>query len=85
MPFSRQVEIADVGRKKAERDVIDSMNPQVFAVPANARCATLKTEKDKIWSRYSNWQFQPPEVVGPDRQRTLGIEAEQRSLGCPTQ
>lgn len=80
MSWDQQVQIAEGQR-------------QAVAVPAavdatqsdNAtRCAALKIERDKIWSRYSNWQYQPSEVIGPDRQRTITIQAEQSRLGCPT-
>lgn len=81
MPWDQQVQVAE-GRRSAA-------DTQISVVPTEPspamRCMQLKAERDKIWSRYSNWQFQPPEVVGPDRQRTLGIQAEQRALGCPTQ
>ena len=81
MPWDQQVQIAESQRNAATAESAPA-SPQITP---QSRCATLKAERDKIWSRYTNWQFQPPEVVGPDRQRTLGIQAEQQRLGCPTQ
>ena len=81
MPFDQQVQIAEGQRSAA----MAQLNSQTSEPTAEIRCVQLKNERDKIWSRYSNWQFQPPEVVGPDRQRTLGIQAEQQALRCPTQ
>ncbi len=83
LPWDQQVAIAEAQRNNAAAVV----KAQTTESSANKQdqCARLKAERDKIWSRYTNWQFQPPEVVGPDRARTIGIQAEQSRLGCPTQ
>lgn len=81
LPWDQQVQIAEGQRQTAAAQVQAQTPPQ----SKDSKCAQLKFERDKIWSRYSNWQYQPVEVVNPDRERTLGIQAEQRSLGCPTQ
>ena len=79
--WDEQVKIAEGKRRAAgSQSGLDSMQSD-----AASRCAELKSERDKIWSRYSNWQYQAPEVVGPDRQRTLAIQSQQRSLGCANQ
>lgn len=79
LAWDQQVSIAEGGRNAAR--AASALPPESL----HDRCGKLKAERDKIWSRYTNWQFQPPEVVGPDRQRTLGIQAEQQRLGCSTQ
>ena len=81
LSWDQQVAIAE--RQRAAADGQRSVD----SVQSNeaSRCAALKSERDKIWSRYSNWQYQAPAVVGPDRQRTMAIQAEQQSLGCSTQ
>ena len=81
MTWDQQVKIAEAQRQAATpQGSTDSIQSD-----AASRCAALKSERDKIWSRYSNWQYQAPEVVGPDRQRTLAIQSQQRSLGCANQ
>jgi len=81
MPWDQQVQIAEAQRTAATAQA----TPESAQSDKASRCAALKLERDKIWSRYSNWQYQPPEVVGPDRQRTLAIQSEQQRLGCPQQ
>ena len=81
LPWDQQVAIGERQRAAAgAQRSADSMQSNEAS-----RCAALKAERDKIWSRYSNWQYQAPAVVGPDRQRTIAIQAEQQSLGCSTQ
>lgn len=81
MTFNQQVQIAEGQRSAANNQVV----VEAAQSTASTKCGALKFERDKIWSRYSNWQYQKPEVVGPDRQRTLAIEAEQQALRCPNQ
>ncbi|MDO8720294.1 MAG: hypothetical protein Q7K20_15090 [Polaromonas sp.] len=81
MSWDQQVAIAE-GQRQAATKQVSSDSVQSDAA---TRCAGLKTDRDKIWSRYSNWQYQAPEVVGSDRQRTLAIQAQQRALGCSEQ
>jgi hypothetical protein len=79
--WDQKVQIAEGQRQAATgQSGVDSIQSD-----AASRCAVLKSERDKIWSRYSNWQYQAPEVIGPDRQRTLAIQSQQRLLGCPNQ
>ena len=49
------------------------------------RCGQLVAERNKIESRYTNWQWQPPEVINPDQQRMRGLRAELAANRCPTQ
>jgi hypothetical protein len=81
MTFNQQVQIAEGQRSAANNQVAVEAAQSTVAT----KCGALKFERDKIWSRYSNWQYQKPEVVGPDRQRTLAIEAEQQTMRCPNQ
>ena len=81
LTWNEKVEIAEGQRRAATRQSgVDSIQSD-----AASRCAALKSERDKIWGRYSNWQYQAPEVVGPDRQRTLAIQSQQQILGCANQ
>lgn len=81
LTWDQQVQMAETQRNAAAQQYsVDAIQSSTAT-----RCATLKAERDKIWSRYSNWQYQPPEVVGPDRQRTITIQSEQQRLGCTTQ
>jgi hypothetical protein len=78
IPWDQQVKIAESQRSAASIQA----GPDVAQGDKATKCAGLKLERDKIWSKYSNWQYQAPEVVGPDRQRTIAIQSEQRRLGC---
>lgn len=79
--WDQKVQIAE-NQRRAANEQLPVESPQSLMA---SRCVALKFERDKIWSRYSSWQYQPPKVVGPDRQRTLGIQAEQQALNCQTQ
>lgn len=81
MSFDQQVRIAEGQRKALSKEI--AVQEQQDSI--NTTCGQLKAERDKIWSRYANWQYQAPEVVGPDRQRTLAIQAQQQRLGCSMQ
>lgn len=82
MPFAQQVQIAEGQRTDAMR-LYDQVSPP--AVQTAVRCLALQRERAVIESRYSNWQWQPPEVINPDQTRMRGLRAEQARLGCPTQ
>ncbi len=81
MPFQQQVDgamgnvNAAAARQQTEQD----------QAQRHQRCAELQRERGQIDGRYSNWQWQPPEVINPDQQRWRGIRAEQQRLGCSTQ
>ena len=81
LPFDQQVALAE-GEASARQVKSAARDQETVRL---RRCETLQAERDKIWSRYSNRQLQPPDVIGQDRSRTLGIQAEQQRLGCPTQ
>lgn len=78
MPFEQQVRIVE---GEVSRMTNRGLQEDAQRDRAN-RCAQLKLDRDKIWSRYSNWQYQPAEVVGPDRTRWKAIESEQARLNC---
>ncbi|MDR3454301.1 MAG: hypothetical protein P4L96_16150 [Rhodoferax sp.] len=81
LPFDQQVALAE-NEANATRAQSAAQDREVARL---RRCEALQAERDSIWSRYSNRQLQPPDVIGQDRSRTLGIQAEQQRLGCPTQ
>lgn len=82
MPFDQQVQIAEAQRVAA----MALYNQQPSAeVQRSDRCGALKREREMIESRYTNWQWQPLEVINPDQTRMKGLRAEQARLGCPTQ
>lgn len=82
LPFNQQVQIAQ-GQASAAAALQKPISNADSVRSDN--CVALKAERDKIESRYSNWQWQPPEVINPDQTRMLGLRAEQRRFGCPTQ
>mgnify|MGYP003387127472 CR=1 FL=1 len=82
MPFEQQVQIAEAQRAEAMHLYSQEASPEV---QRSNRCQALKRERDTIEGRYTNWQWQPPEVINPDQTRMRGLRAEQARLGCPTQ
>ncbi len=78
MPFEQQVQlVAGQLRNTEARNRQDDLEHDRLQ-----QCAQLKAERDHIWSRYGNWQFQQGDVIGQDRTRWKVIEAEQRRLNC---
>ena len=78
MPFQQQVELVAGQLRQAEtRNRQEDQERERLQ-----QCAQLKTERDQIWSRYGNWQFQKGDVIGQDRTRWKVIESEQRRLNC---
>ena len=76
VPWDQQVQQARSSRDRAR---------QATAAPtfnADQRCGQLLSEKREIEGRYTNWQWQPPEVINPDQQRQRAIDAELRHLRC---
>jgi len=82
MPFDQQVQIAEGQRASAAALYNQQPSPEV---QRSNRCGALKHERETIEKRYSNWQWQPLEVINPDQTRMKGLRAEQARLGCPTQ
>lgn len=81
VPWDQQVEQAKGSRDRAVAGAQDS-------APSFNRlqyCAQLTNERRQIESRYSNWQWQPPEVINPDQQRTVAINSALRANQCPVQ
>lgn len=81
IPWDQQVQQAENGKaaraRQAQATNTDSQR--------QIKCANLVAERNKIESRYTNWQWQPPEVINPDQQRMRGLRAELASNGCPSQ
>lgn len=78
MPFEQQVRLVDGQLRKDEaRNRQEDQERERLQ-----QCAQLKAERDQIWGRYGNWQFQKGEVIGQDRTRWKVIESEQRRLNC---
>lgn len=82
MSFEQQIQIAEGQRLEAM--ALYNQQPSA-AVQRSSRCVALKREREIIESRYTNWQWQPLEVINPDQTRMKGLRAEQARLACPTQ
>lgn len=80
MPFDQQVQLAQQQQRQAQ-----SLQPDIAQVAKSDRCAALHRERLVIESRYSNFQWQPLEVINPDQHRMKGLRSEMASLGCPMQ
>lgn len=82
LPFDQQVQIAEAQRAAA----LPLYNQKsVPLVSASERCAVLKKERETIEARYSNWKWQPLEVINPDQNRMRGLRSEQQQLRCSDQ
>lgn len=81
VPFAQQVQQA----QQAHSQAAVNAQAQANASDINIRCVQLANEKRQIESRYSNWQWQPPEVINPDQKRQRGIDSELRRNGCAHQ
>lgn len=79
VPFDQQVEQAQGARNRASA----SLQGQTFE--RGQYCARLINERKTIEGRYSNWQWQPPEVINPDQQRTVAINSALRANHCALQ
>lgn len=79
VPFDQQVEQAQGARTRA------SASPQGQTFERGQYCARLINERKAIEGRYSNWQWQPPEVINPDQQRTVAINSALRANHCSLQ
>ena len=80
LPFDQQVQLAQSRLKSAT-----PVQPTPRADDRVLRCNQLKAQRDSIWSRYNNWQYNTPDVVGEDRSRWIAIQREQAALRCPNQ
>lgn len=79
VPFAQQVEQAQGARNRA------TAAPQQDSFERGQYCARLINERKSIEARYSNWQWQPPEVINPDQQRTVAINSALRANHCAMQ
>lgn len=79
--WEQQVQQAESGKAaRASQSKVKNSDYQ-----RQVKCSQLIVERNKIESRYTNWQWQPPEVINPDQQRMRGLRAEWASNGCSTQ
>ena len=79
VPFAQQVEQAQGARNRA------TAAPQGETFERGQYCARLMNERRSIEARYTNWQWQPPEVINPDQQRTVAINSALRANHCSMQ
>ncbi len=82
VPWDQQVEQAERSRERARTATTANGQP---AFNRLQYCAQLTNERRQIESRYTNWQWQPPEVINPDQQRTVAINSALRANNCPVQ
>jgi len=81
VPWDQQVQQAENGKTvRARQAQVTNSDLQ-----RQTKCAQLVAERNKIESRYTNWQWQPPEIINPDQQRMRGLRAELASNRCSTQ
>jgi hypothetical protein len=81
VPWDQQVQQAEQGKaSRVQQAQVDTGESQ-----RATRCAQLVAERNKIESRYTNWQWQPPEVINPDQQRMRGLRAELSANQCAVQ
>ncbi|MDR6536975.1 hypothetical protein [Variovorax soli] len=82
IPWDQQVQQAQQGSTAGGRQ-----QPQINTaeVQRDIRCMQLIAERNRIESRYTNWQWQPPEVINPDQQRMRAIRSELSHNRCVTQ
>lgn len=81
MPWDRQVQQAEQALKSTSQRAAANDGEQQRL----QRCGTLIAERNKIESRYTNWQWQPPEVINPDQQRMRALRSELSANRCGTQ
>lgn len=79
VPFEQQVQQAQGARNRA------TAAPQLDSFERGQYCGRLINERRSIEARYSNWQWQPPEVINPDQQRTVAINSALRANHCALQ
>jgi hypothetical protein len=77
-PFDKQIAEAE----RQQRSAAKNTGP---AFDRGQYCEQLINERRQIESRYSNWQWQPPEVINPDQKRTRAINAELAINRCRLQ
>lgn len=81
VPWEQQVQQAE---QRSNRNRQQTQNQR--AGPSQSQiCNQLINERRQIESRYTNWQWQPPEVINPDQQRTRAINAQLRNNDCRLQ
>lgn len=81
LSWDQQVQQAQHGISARSRQAANDSGEAQRAV----RCGQLINERTRIEARYTNWQWQPPEVINPDQQRMRGLRAELSANGCRSQ
>lgn len=81
VPWDQQVQQAEQGSSARARQAQASSQDNQTAM----RCARLIAERNQIESRYTNWQWQPPEVINPDQQRMRALRGELAANRCWSQ
>lgn len=81
VPWEQQVQQAEQGKVSRSRQ----FQAQDDESQRSMRCAQLVAERNKIEGHYTNWQWQPPEVINPDQQRMRGLRAELSANRCASQ
>jgi hypothetical protein len=81
VPWEQQVQQAEQAKaaRSQQAHTFDAESARL------ARCAHLVAERNTIESRYTNWQWQPPEVINPDQQRMRALRGELSANRCATQ
>ncbi|KWT70797.1 hypothetical protein [Variovorax sp. WDL1] len=81
VPWDQQVQQAEQAKAARSRQSqsVDAESSRA------ARCAHLVAERNTIEGRYTNWQWQPPEVINPDQQRMRALRGELAANRCATQ
>jgi len=78
MPFDQQVTLA----QRDANEMAASIRADEQRAARQTLCGALQTERDRIWSRHKDGQYQPPEVSGPDQTRWRQIETLLNQNGC---
>jgi hypothetical protein len=85
IPWDQQVQQAEQARRTRDRSSSQQAQAASDEAQRAQRCGQLIAERHKIESRYTNWQWQPPEVINPDQQRMRALRAELSSNRCAVQ
>jgi len=84
VPWDQQVRQAEQGRA-ARSQAAQATQADTGEHQREMRCARLIAERNQIESRYTNWQWQPPEVINPDQQRMRALRGELSANRCSSQ
>lgn len=82
VPWDQQVQQAEQAWRRGAGQATAASND---SARRDQRCRALIAERDKIESRYTNFQWQPPEVINPDQQRMRALRGELAANQCVSQ